>query len=53
MGIHVLRRLKEIQTQATDEQLGVIINVMLFKAIIPVRNYFKFKTIMDMLLCGP
>ena len=53
MGIHVLRRLKEIQTQATDEQLGVIINVMLFKTIIPIRNYIKFKTIMDALLCGP
>ena len=38
MGIHVLRRLKDIQTQATDEQLGVIINVILFKTVIPIRN---------------
>ena len=38
VGVHVLRQLKEELAWATDEQLQVISNIMLFKTVIPLRN---------------
>ena len=42
MSIHVSRYLKEKQTWATDQWLefiNIIITIMLFKTVIPLRNY--------------
>ena len=36
--IHISRQLKEELTWATDKQLKVISNIMLFKRLIPLRN---------------
>ena len=38
VGIHISRQLKEELTWATDKQLKVISNIMLFKKVIPLRN---------------
>ena len=37
-GIHVLRCLKEEQAWARDKWLWIIINMVLFKTLIPPRN---------------
>ena len=38
VGVHVSRRLKEELAWATDKQLQVISNIMLFITVIPLRN---------------
>ena len=38
VGVHVSRCLKEELAWATDKQLRVISNIMLFKTVIPLRN---------------
>ena len=38
VGVHVSRRLKEELVRATDKELQVISNIMLFKTVIPLRN---------------
>ena len=38
VGVHLLRRLKEEQAWAIDKQLQAISNIMLFKAVISLRN---------------
>ena len=47
MNIHVSRHLKEELAWAIDKWLQVISNKMLFKTVIPLRN---FKTILYALL---
>ena len=38
VGIHVLMCLKDELAWATDKQLQVISNIMLFEAVIPLRD---------------
>ena len=38
MSARVLRRLKQELAWATDKQLRVISNILLFKTLIPLRN---------------
>ena len=38
MGVHILRCLKEELAWATDKQLWVISNIMLFKTVLLLRN---------------
>ena len=52
MGIHISWYLKEELAWAIDKLLQVISNIMLFKTVIPLR-VFMFKTILDVLICGP
>ena len=45
---HVMRRLKEELAWAIDERLQVISNIMLFKAIIPLKK-LKNKVVLSLL----
>ena len=38
VGTHISRQIKEELTWATDKQLKVNSNIMLFKKVIPLRN---------------
>ena len=48
MGIHVLRRLKEELAWATDKQLQIFSNIMLFKTVSYTTKKLKNKAFLSL-----
>ena len=47
MNVHVSRHLKEELAWIIDKHLWVISNKMLFKTVVPLKNYVKNKAVLN------